>query len=50
MRFEARDNSDGRYLWLPLEFENGKLVLRWQDEWNLSWFDTHKSNWYPERI
>ena len=37
------DNAiDGRYIWLPLEFEDGKPVLEWQDEWNLSWFNRRK--------
>lgn len=26
--------SDARYIWLPIEFENGLPVLRWKDEWN----------------
>ena len=25
--------SDARYIWLPIEFEDGKPVIRWQDEW-----------------
>ena len=24
---------DARYIWLPIEFEDGKPVLRWRDEW-----------------
>lgn len=27
---------DGRYIWLPIEFENGKPVVRWRDEWNFA--------------
>jgi len=30
---------DGRYVWLPLSFEDGKPVLQWQDEWKLNAFD-----------
>ena len=26
---------DARYIWLPIEFEDGKPVIRWQDEWEL---------------
>jgi hypothetical protein len=26
---------DARYIWLPIEFEDGKPVIRWQDEWKL---------------
>ena len=28
--------SDARYIWLPITFENGKPVVKWQDEWELS--------------
>ena len=27
--------SDARYIWLPIEFEDGKPVIRWQDAWNI---------------
>ena len=30
---------DGRYVWLPVEVENGKVVLHWQDKWDLNFFD-----------
>jgi beta-xylosidase len=26
--------SDARYIWLPIEFDNGKPIVRWQDEWS----------------
>jgi len=26
---------DARYIWLPIEFEDGKPVVRWRDEWTL---------------
>ena len=26
---------DARYIWLPIEFEQGKPVIRWLDEWTL---------------
>lgn len=30
------DNAiDGRYVWLPVKFENDKLVIEWQDKWSL---------------
>jgi len=33
------DNAlDGRYIWLPIEWEEGKPVLRWYDNWDLSRF------------
>ncbi len=30
---------DGRYLWLPIQFENGTPVIKWLDSWDLSFFD-----------
>ena len=31
-----RNTSVADYVWLPLTFtENGKVVIRWQDEWRL---------------
>ena len=27
--------SDSRYIWLPIEFENGMPVLQWRNEWQL---------------
>jgi beta-xylosidase len=34
------DNAiDGRHIWLPIEFEDGRPVLRWQEEWSLSYWD-----------
>jgi beta-glucanase (GH16 family) len=30
---------DGRYIWLPILFNDGLPVLKWFDEWNLSIFD-----------
>jgi len=29
---------DGRYVWLPVLFENGLPVLKWMDEWDLDFF------------
>ena len=28
--------SDARYIWLPIEFEDGKPLIRWRDEWTLT--------------
>jgi len=34
------DNAiDGRYVWLPIQFENGHPKIKWMPEWNLSVFD-----------
>lgn len=33
------DNAiEGGHIWLPIQFEEGKLTLRWYDEWDLSYF------------
>ena len=34
------DNAiDGRYVWLPIQFENGMPVIKWVPEWDLTAFD-----------
>ena len=38
-RWRPKDPIDGRYIWLPILFENGLPVLKWFDEWDLSIFD-----------
>jgi len=38
-RWRPENAIDGRYIWLPIQFEDGKLVIRWYDEWDLSVFD-----------
>jgi len=30
---------DGRYLWLPIRFEAGRMVVPWMDQWDLGVFD-----------
>ena len=32
-RWNSSDLSDSRYVWLPVTFENGKLTIRWEEEW-----------------
>ena len=32
--WRPRHPSDARYIWLPIEFENGKPVIKWRDEWD----------------
>ncbi|KOH42571.1 glycoside hydrolase family 43 protein [Sunxiuqinia dokdonensis] len=39
-RWRPKDPIDGRYIWLPITFENEKPVIKWQDEWDLSVFDS----------
>jgi hypothetical protein len=29
---------DGRYIWLPVRFEDKRIIIEWQDEWDLSIF------------
>lgn len=38
-RWRPKYPIDGRYIWLPVLFENGLPVLKWFDEWDLSIFD-----------
>lgn len=38
-RWKPKDPIDGRYIWLPIEINNGKPVLKWYDRWNLEIFD-----------
>lgn len=38
-RWRPKKPIDGRYIWLPVEMENGKPVLKWKDEWDLSIFE-----------
>lgn len=35
-RWNPKNPIEGTYVWLPLNFENDKPVLRWLDEWKLS--------------
>ena len=35
-RWRPSDAIDGRYIWLPIEWEDGKPILRWHDSWKLS--------------
>ncbi len=32
--WRPRHPRDARYIWLPIEWEDGKPVIRWRDEWN----------------
>ena len=37
-RWRPKNAIDGRYLWLPIEWEDGKPILRWREEWELGMF------------
>jgi beta-xylosidase len=39
-RWVPKNAIDGRYIWLPIQFNgNGIPYLEWMDEWNLDFFD-----------
>ena len=37
--WRPRNAIDGRYLWLPIQFDNDDLKIEWTNEWNLSVFE-----------
>lgn len=37
--WRPRNPIDGGYLWLPVEFEEGRITVRYRQEWDLSVFD-----------
>ena len=47
-RWTPHRPSDGRYVWLPVDFENGLPVLKWRDEWDLTTFDDSNSASVPQ--
>jgi hypothetical protein len=38
-RWNPRNAIDGRYVWLPVEFQHGVPTISWRDEWSLSFFE-----------
>ncbi len=38
-RWNPNDAIDGRYIFLPIQWENDTPVFYWQDKWDLSFFD-----------
>lgn len=38
-RWNAKDLSDSRYHWLPVQFKEGRVAIEWIDNWDLTWFD-----------
>ena len=34
-RWRPKNHIDGRYIWLPIEWENNKPVIRWKESWSL---------------
>lgn len=41
-RWTPKNAIDGRHIWLPLEFERERPMLKWRDEWDLSSFNHRK--------
>lgn len=33
------NSSVSDYVWLPIMFENGKVLIQWMDEWRIEDFD-----------
>lgn len=38
-RWNPKNAIDGRYIWLPVDFSNGKFILSWHKEWTLDYFE-----------
>ena len=38
-RWTPENAIDGKYIWLPIKFDNERILLEWKDEWNLSAFE-----------
>lgn len=34
-RWKRYDLADSRYIWLPIEWKNGRMIIRWVDEWEM---------------
>ena len=37
-RWRPQNHPDGRYIWLPIQWEGDKPILKWLDEWSLTFF------------
>ncbi len=38
-RWRPQNAIDGRYVWLPIKMKDGRPILEWMEEWDLSYFD-----------
>ncbi|QBN20315.1 glycoside hydrolase family 43 protein [Flavobacterium nackdongense] len=38
-RWNSKDLGDSRYIWLPVEFEDGIPFLKWHQSWDLDFFN-----------
>lgn len=44
-RWNPENAIDGRYVWLPVNFYDNKLIIKWMNEWDLSYFNaSHNSS------
>ncbi len=43
-RWTPRTPIDGRYIWLPIHFENGLPILRWHEKWDLNTLERVSKN------
>jgi len=37
-QWNVYENKGPRYVWLPIHFEKGRIVIRWADKWDISVF------------
>lgn len=38
-QWNPKDLKESRYIWLPVQFKNGKPFIEWMDLWNVHFFD-----------
>lgn len=38
-RWNPKNPIDGRYIWLPIQVKEDKIILKWIDNWDISFFD-----------
>ena len=36
--WRPRHPIDGRYIWLPIQFDNDVPFIEWMDSWNMDFF------------
>lgn len=39
-RWTPKNAIDGMYIWLPIQFEEGRPILKWLYQWDLTFFDS----------
>ena len=38
-RWNPQNAIDGRYIWLPIDFQDNRFNIHWHNEWDLKYFD-----------